>query len=149
FLLDINQTGSKPLISLNKIQVFLGNAPDLSPNTFSGGVLNFGGNATLVYNLDGGSGGNGTIELDFSLNSGSGSGDMFAYIPNALFTGSNQWVYLYSQFGDPNATNDGFEEWATINGVVLPNNTPEPASLLLAATGLAGLGLARFRRMVR
>ena len=38
------------------------------------------------------------IKLNYDLDNGSGSGDMFAYIPNWLF-GDGKYVYLYSKFG--------------------------------------------------
>ena len=64
------------------------------------------------------------IRLDYSLNAGSGSGDMFLYVLDAVFdavfTAGFTNVILYSQFGlnpGPNRSNDGFEEWATLNGV--------------------------------
>lgn len=38
------------------------------------------------------------IFLNYSLNSGSGKGDMFLYVPTTLFN-SQQYVYLYSHFG--------------------------------------------------
>ena len=41
---------------------------------------------TAIYDLDGG--GDNWIKLDYSLNRGSGDGDMVAYIPNSLFTGA-------------------------------------------------------------
>ena len=40
---------------------------------------------------------------DVSLNSGHGSGDMFAYIPDSLFLGGAS-VRLYSRFGEPSRT---------------------------------------------
>jgi hypothetical protein len=149
FLLDINQLNSgvpERLLSLNELQIFVGNAGNLSPSTFSGGLLNFGGNATLVYDMDAQGGGDGSrIDLNYDFNKGSGSGDMTAYIPTSLFAGPNNWVYLYSKFGaEPYANNDGFEEWAAIIG---PNSVvPVP----LAAWGgmaLCGfLGASKLRR---
>jgi hypothetical protein len=129
FLLDINQTGSDPLLSLDELQVFLGS---------TGGLHDYPtGLGSLIYDLDAGS--DSWIVLDASLNSGSGSGDMFAYIPNDLFTGSNQYVYLYSLFGEHYANNGGFEEWAVLeqNGVPVP----EPGILGLLAAGFFGLPL--------
>jgi hypothetical protein len=78
------------------------------------------------------------VRLDYSLNSGSGQGDMFLLVPVSAFgaTGANEFVYLYSRFGENNANtnNAGFEEWAVV--------VPLPSS---AWAGLAGLGLAGIR----
>lgn len=148
FLLDINQTGTDPLLSLNELQLFLGNAPNLSGATVAAGtgLLSFGANATLIYDMDAAA--DNTVELNYNLNTGSGSGDMFFYVANSLFTGANQYVYLYSSFGSPNNNNDGFEEWA----VLLPSGTPfeetpvpEPGTLVLLGSGLA-LAARRFRQ---
>jgi hypothetical protein len=149
FMLDINQTGSDPLLSLNELQVFLGDPGDLSGATVgAGGLLSFA-DANLVYDMD--STGDNTVELNYNLNTGSGSGDMFFYVRNSLFTGSNTFVYLYSSFGAPNNNNDGFEEWAVLNLPGTPTpfdetpSVPEPGSLLLLGSGLA-LAARRLRQ---
>jgi hypothetical protein len=140
FLLDINQQGSDPLLNLNELEIYLGNAPDLSGFTPGSG---FGANSTLVYDIDTGS--DNGILLDYNLNSGSGSGDMYAYIPTASFTGPNQWVYLYSNFGVPNNNNDGYEEWAAVVGPNTPQPIPLPASVWGGLTLLGLMGAAKFR----
>ena len=108
FLLDINQKASQPLLSLDELRLYVGNAPDLTGydvNTHQLAGMN------AIYDLDGG--GDNWIKLDARLNQGSGKGDMLAYIPNAAFTAAGgSYVYLYSKFGVNNAPNAGFEEWA-------------------------------------
>ena len=133
FLLDIDQSGSEPFLSLDEIQIFVSNTPNQSVDTFTGGILNLA-DATPVYRLD--AGGDNWIWLDYSLNSGSGSGDMFMYVPTSLITGGD-YVYLYSRFGENYEANDGFEEWAIIAGQECV--IPEPATMVLMITGLAGI----------
>ena len=130
FLLDINQNG-QTILSLDKIEIYLEATGDLL-----GHPGNFG---TPIYDLD--AGGDNWIKLDYSLNGGSGQGDMLAYIPDSVFTGSNEYVYFYSRFGDNSTADDGFEEWAYgADGPIIP----EPATVLLL--GLGALALLRKRR---
>lgn len=107
FLLDINQTSANPLLSLDELRLYTATSPSLDSN-----AALFAEN--LVYDMGAGN----RVLLDYDLNSGSGSGDMFLYVPAALFAGlENQYLYLYSVFGASGgdyATNDGFEEWAHV-----------------------------------
>jgi hypothetical protein len=146
FMLDINEKGSDTgrYISLDKLEIYLLSTGD---RTDYSSFLTTTPPATpvgkLVYTMDPG-GPDNWIKLDYKLNSGSGSGDMFANIPNSLFTGPNQYVYLYSRFGDHYGSDAGFEEWAVKEEPVVP----EPSSLLALLTGAIGLGgLALRRRM--
>lgn len=143
FLLDINEnTGnSNQFLSLDKLQIFLGDSPNLT--NYSGGGL-----GTLVYDMDAGPSGDTWIELDYSLEAGSGGGDMLAYIPDNLFTDKDSYVYLYSMFGAQGTkangmgSSDGFEEWSVRKYV----NVPEPGSILVFSTGLVSMLSLRKRR---
>lgn len=147
FLLDINQQNSSPLLSLDMIQIYTRSTALTTANTL---VALTGGPSVLRYNLDAGDAGN-EIRLNYSLNSGSGSGDMFAYIPQTAFGSAlgSDFVYLYSMFGAKGGAyeeNDGFEEWAvrTPGTPPPPNRVPDGgATLVLLGLALSGLGIAR------
>jgi len=154
FLLDVNESGSdtKRLLSMNDFRVYLGDSPSLT-----GWNDGFGTHSVKVYDLD--AAGNSRVELDYKLNSGSGSGDMFVFIPVSKFQGyaaQYQYVYLYSAFGQPHGSDAGFEEWAakTSSSISPPpgggggSAVPAPPGLVLAGMGFGCLllGRLRFRR---
>jgi hypothetical protein len=159
FLLDINENNNRSLdqfLSLDDIQIFLGGTANSSVDTFTAGELDHDG--ALIYHMD--LGGDSTVGLNYALNTGSGSGDMFLYVPSSLFgTDPSAVVTLYSQFGgagiDPaglplgNYNNsDGFEEWAVLRAEGTTVGTPEGGATL-TMLGLAVLGLGLVRRQSR
>jgi hypothetical protein len=168
FLLDINQTSANPKLNLDDVQVFISTAANQSTTALSANGLLQLSNSWLVHRLDGGAVYD-KVTLDYSLNSGSGSGDMYLDIPLTMFNAAfgsagstfnsaskqnNAYVYLYSKFGsDPYANNDGFEEWAFLAKVAPPGgggfSAPEPSSLVLAGLGLLAVGATRRRQRLR
>jgi len=164
FLLDINENtgGGEEFISLDEIQIFAGGTANSNVTTFNGsGVLNHDG--TLVYRMDAGMDNWGA--MDDALNSGSGSGDMFLYVLDSLFSSfaDSADVTLYSVFGlqgvDPTAVpavpsgnygvSDGYEEWAVLtpSGTRPGADAPEPMSLVVWSTLLGTYGACyAFRR---
>jgi hypothetical protein len=122
FLLDVNQSSSASLISLDELRLYLTNPSTVDPNLLhnynptthtlqdDAGTL-----YSPVYDLNPTSDVN-YIKLDANLSSGSGGGDMLALIPvSTLGTDLNQYVYLYSEFGVHFANNGGPDEWAVAN----------------------------------
>lgn len=148
FLLDFNEpvAGSleKYLLSLDSLQIFLGDGPDLhdyaeaydsSHVVYNDTSYNWKEHATMIYDMD--YGGDHWVGMDYRLNlGGSGWADAYVLIPETLFNlSSNDYVYLYSKFGENWANDNNFEEWGVGTGAPVP----EPATMLLFGTGLTGL----------
>ena len=138
-LLDLNEPNArdKDLISLDELELYQADTALLHGYDET---TKFGTDATLVYDLDAG--------LDQYLkleenSSGSGSGDLFAYVPTSLFAGPGAYLYLYSSFGAEFAAEGGFEEWAAVTGDDDGGNPPPTAIPLPPAawSALATLGL--------
>jgi len=149
FLLDINNFNSSPLLSLDKVQIYT-RSTALTDATSLASLMS---GSTPRYNMDVGADGDSEVLLNYSINSGSGSGDMFLYVPTSAFAGASpdDFVYLYSMFGAKGgnySANDGFEEWA----IRLQGDLPPPppgvpdAGSTLSLLGLSMLGLQSVAR---
>jgi|GEM_PF-398034 len=179
FLLDINQTNVDKtdgnLLTLDDVQLYLSLTPNqsiepsLNYATFD--LVNLG---QLVYQMDDGA--DNAVLMDYDLNFGSGSGDIYMDIPLSAFESAftvmgldtaieknSAFIYLYSRVGEGYPNNDGFEEWAAFTGspltdencpkgstdpdcVTPPNEAPEPATLAIIGAGLLGMAVIRRRR---
>ena len=145
FLLDVNESSGhdNEFISLDNVQIFVRDTPiDSADESLS----HLG---TQVFNSDVGANGDTSVSLDYSTNSGSGSGDMFLYVPVSLFAGTapEDYIYFYSQFGTLLPTDAGFEEWGLLQSETGgPENpvVPEPGTMILLGTGLM-LAMRKFR----
>jgi hypothetical protein len=161
FLLDINQLGAAPKLSLDSLRIYKSATGSINSPTFA--------SMSLIWNMDtagacGNTFGGATCEnvagqgngalLDYSLNNGSGNGiDMILFIPTAVFNGVLQtdYLYLYSEFGAVGgdyAFNDGFEEWARdaegpTDNPPPPPPVPEPTSIVMLGLGLVGIAAGK------
>jgi hypothetical protein len=134
FLLDINQSHSGSLLSLDELRLYVSGSPTLSGYSPSTGQL---ADLNPVYDLS--AGGGNWVKLDASLSHGSGSGDMLALIPDSAFcTASNQYVYLYSKFGVHCDANGGYEEWA-VGATALPVSLSSLSGAVVNEATSAGL----------
>lgn len=101
-MVDVNEPGSsKSLTSLDQVRFY-------TSKVGSQTTSNVGSLRTLRNTLSSGD----SVILDASHNQGSGSGDMYAYIPTSDFAGSktSDFVYLYAHFGNTDASHAAFEE---------------------------------------
>ncbi len=137
FLLDFDHTGTQPpFMQVTELEIRVGS----NLAHYAGSWPPSG--SSLVYDLHT-TDPDAVLQLDYRLDPGSGGGDMWVYIPSALFAGfsPNTNVLLYSKF---NNNNDGPEEWAVTMGpgVVIP--LPGAVVLGLLGLGAAGMRLRRF-----
>lgn len=135
-----NQDLSK--IVLEKLEIFLGNTPDLT------NYPNFDGNATKIFDIEQ----NSVLLQD--INSDNTSYDYFVYIKDSLFSSkakeqqAQKYVYLFSQFTNAEG---GVEEWAVRKEdkkAIIPPIIPDGkggggggTGELLLGSVIAGLGL--------
>lgn len=142
FMLDINEPNgqNERWLSLHEIEIYLSSSPLANASTYAA----LTSSAVKAWDLDGA--GDSVVELNYNLNHGSGSGDMFMYIPvDTLGRDGSQYLTLYSAFGNPNTSADGFEEWCVIKG---PSTVPDASSSVMLL-GMVLLGLHGLRRKFR
>jgi hypothetical protein len=151
FALELNQSGSRPLLSLDEVQVSLASSGSLQGYTPDG---TYGGAASLLYDMGGSS--STWVKLNGNLTSGASGSAMnmdvpLSDLPDNAFTGANRtlplrsdlFVYLYSHAGTQNlnagdttgSANGGYESWAA---PALGGTSPTPSTTIYnAATNQA------------
>jgi hypothetical protein len=141
-LLDVNQSGNgtNTYLSLDQLQFYTSSMGSQTTTT----VSSLG---TLRYSFSPGD----AVYLDASRNHGSGSGDMFAYLPTSAFAGTNSsdFVYLYSHFGNTYLSNGGFEEWALVPAIPEVSTFFPVIGLLVAVFSTYELRRRKLKQMVR
>jgi hypothetical protein len=145
FTLDINQNlgGDSELLSIQAIKFYQASVGSI--NTMSALTSSY-----LAWDLDAqvaGPGG-GRVDLDQTISgSGSGTADMVMYVKTSYFDANNgNYLYLYSEFGPTlYPDNDGYQEWATLDGGSVSNPVPLPG-IAMAGMALFGVRWARRRR---
>jgi len=141
-LLDINQSNSHSLLSLDQLQFYT------SP-TGSQTTTNVSSIGALRYSFSPGD----AVYLDASRNHGSGSGDMFAYLPTSAFAGtsSSDFVYVYCHFGSTTyPSNGGFEGWSRAVAPIPEAGTFFPViGLIVAVFSTYELRRRKIKQMAR
>jgi hypothetical protein len=108
------------------------------------------------------------VDLNWAIvKGGSGKSDMYLYVPDSLFSGTDDFVYLYSEFGlfsgtevpcepgpdpcgGPQADASGFEEWGVRDfAAPPPPRIPEPASIVLFGSSVLAIALWGKKRFIR
>jgi hypothetical protein len=145
FGLDANESngGGNNYLSIDMFQIYVGGVTD--PVSLPTTEATLGQLGTRVYTFST----NDAVLIDANSGSGSGTADMFVFMPTSVFSGfaADSLVYVYARHGSYNApgfdTASGFEEWASIT-IPQPSFLPEPSTALLG--GLSLLYFTRRRR---
>jgi hypothetical protein len=150
FTLDANQSGNDP-ISVDQIQIFQANldvndgAITTAATSTTPPLISFS-DASLAFRMNDAVTGFNDIEVN--SNNGSGSGDLFLFVPVTDFDQTKKYIIFYSQLGVPGgfAQTDGFEEWAALQGTA--TSVPDGGVTLMLLGG-ALVGIESLRRRFR
>lgn len=160
FTIDVNEPGNQNrYISLDQFQLYVGGASDVDPLPDTQASLSNLG--TKVYDMDETE--DSVVLMDASVSNGSGTMDLFVFVPVSQFEGLDPdgMVYLFTEFGtytEASNTMDfgstsGAENVAAHAGFkvvdiglgVEASSIPEPHSALLAGLGMVLLWMRRGR----
>lgn len=147
FILDINETAANSAINLTELILYLDESDSKYPYPDQSDLSLM---AISAWNMDTGSDGDSTINLDYNYVSGGSGwwGDLSVMVPITT-DDIGKYFYLYSAFTDADA---GFEEWSIDPPVSTEEDgansaggqVPEPTTIFLFGCGL--LSLAKFSR---
>lgn len=142
FVLDINESVSSRgrLLSLDRLSVY-------TSDTGGATTTNLPSLGELVYDLD--TGANNRVTLNSRLRPGSAFSDMLLYVRDSAFdgVGDDDFVYLFSRFGDLHRADGGFEEWGIVPGGSAASATiPSVAGAFALLMGSGLVGARRTRR---
>ena len=123
FQLDLNESTSTPLISMDALQFFTASTDNLTGYNAAGPDI--GGATDLIWDMDAIE--DNTILMDYSLQSGSGEADYLVLVPESKFQSQSScyatpdtcYIYLYSHFGGYGGSytsDSGAEEWGLATG---------------------------------
>lgn len=157
FGLDINQTGSNPLLSLDTIKFYVTsqitsvsafnsffNISGANNNQLGNGHVPAGGIPPATFDA---LGGNSYVKLNYNVSSGGlGISDMLMYVPVSDLPdlpGGGGYLYLMNQNGAEFASNDGFEQWNVMTGTTPP--VPDSATTMMLL-GMVFVGVEGLRR---
>lgn len=131
-VLDVNEPAWQPMISLDALQIFVSSNAKLNDYNAKKDTLD---GLSAVYNMD--TTGNRWVKIDANLNRSNGGGDVIVDIPlsdlPATTKGKDNYMYLYSHFGNHFGAGGKYEEWGVFpqqsNGSISPPPaSPPPAS---------------------
>lgn len=147
FNLDINEPSgpNDNLISLDTFQIYESGDRALSS-------LAQVQASSKLFDMD--AGGDQEVDMNGDLHQGSGTDDVWVYIPKSAlnFSNANDYLYLYAAFGNAGgslSSADGFEEWRVLQGPNTPPPPPpipEPTTMVLFGSGLIGLVSGKLRK---
>lgn len=161
FTIDVNEPGNQDrYISMDRFQLYVGGSDDVDP--LPSDIANLSNLGAKIYDMDANE--DSEVLMDASLSTGSGTMDLFVFVPISRFAGldPDSLVYVFTEFGQYSEASDSLDFGATsgaeniaahagykdveIGLGVEASSVPEPHSAVLAALGLGLVWLRRGRK---